>query len=76
MNSNMFSLNFSDVAKGAVVAVLVAVLGAIEQGLTAHGLDFMAYDWASILNLAVTAGIGYLGKNFLSSNGKFVGKIG
>lgn len=34
-----------------VVAALAAFLGIMQQGLTAHGLDFGAYDWAGILQV-------------------------
>ncbi len=75
--SKMFTLNSADVAKGIALAVITVVLGALQQALTAHGFDFASYDWGAILQLAVTAGIGYLTKNFLStSDGKLFGRIG
>ena len=78
--SKPFSWNSSDWTKALIVAVLVAVIGGIQQMLTAHGLDFASYDWRLILNLALSAGAGYLTKNFISSeDGKIhtpVGKIG
>jgi hypothetical protein len=74
--SSFFSLNRTDVWKGLVVAVLGAVLAALQQALTGHGLEFAAYDWASILNIAVSAGFAYLAKNLLSTqDGKFAGLI-
>lgn len=77
MNSQMFKLNLSDLAKGAVVALIGAILMALEQALTAHGLDLASYDWGSILNMGIVAGVGYLTKNFMSdSQGKVLGKIG
>lgn len=75
--SQLFKLNWADVAKGVVVAVLVAVLGAVQQSLNGHGLDVGAYDWGSILDVAWKAAVAYIGKNFVSdSNGKVFGKIG
>lgn len=75
--SQMFTLNASDFAKGVALAVIVAVLGAIEQALTAHGFDFGAYNWAGIANVAIVAFVGYLTKNFVSdSTGKVLGRIG
>lgn len=75
--SNLFSLNWNDFIKGVIVAFLVALLGGLQQALTAHGVDFGSYDWGTILNLSLTAGVGYLAKNFLSSNtGAFLGVIG
>lgn len=66
MNSKPFRLDVSDFLKGAVVAVIVAILGAVQQALSAHGLDVGAWDWGFILNLGVSTFIGYLGKNFIS----------
>lgn len=75
--SKMFTLNFADLAKGIALAVIVVVLGALQQALTAHGFDFASYDWGGILKLAETAGGSYLIKNFFStSDGKVFGKIG
>lgn len=76
MNSGFFKLNLQDLAKGLVVAVIAVVLGALQQMVTAHGFDFASYDWQSIINLAITAGGAYLGKNLFSSDGKVLGRIG
>ena len=57
--------------------VLVVVFGALQDGLTTHGLEVAAYDWAGILDLAWKAAAAYLTKNFLSDeDGKVLGKIG
>ena len=75
--SGFLKLNLKDVSKGLVVAVLVVVLGALQQALTSHGLDVALYDWNAILDVAWKAAIAYLGKNLLSdSEGKVLGKIG
>lgn len=75
--SSLFHLNLSDLAKGVAVIVIGAVLGALQQAVSAHGLDVTAYDWNGILQFAVAAGFTYLTKNFLSnSDGKVLGAIG
>lgn len=75
--SKMFSLDLKDVAKGCVVAVLAVVLGAIQQAVSAHGIDVGSYDWASIGKLAAGAAGSYLLKNLLSDeDGKVFGAIG
>lgn len=77
MQSKFLNINFKDVAKGLVVAVLVVVLGALQQALTAHGLDITVYDWGGIIDVAWKAGIAYLAKNLLSTpDGKVLGSIG
>jgi len=73
----MFTINTSDIAKGVALAVITAVISSIQQMLTAHGFDFASYDWSLIGQVAVTAGLGYVVKNYLSDeNGKIFGKIG
>jgi hypothetical protein len=78
--SKPFSLNYKDIVKGLVVAVIAAALGILQHGLTAHGLDFQAYDWAGILNVVIGAAVAYLVKNFISdTNGHVLtplGKVG
>jgi hypothetical protein len=77
MNSALLKLNYSDFAKGAVIAVIVAFLGAVQQMLTAHGADIAAYDWGFILDLCASAFTAYIAKNLVSdANGKVFGKIG
>lgn len=72
--SDFLRLGTSDLYKGVIVAVLAVVLGALQQAVTAHGLDFATYDWGSIFQLAITAGVAYLGKNFATNqDGKFFG---
>lgn len=76
-NSGFLKLNLQDLAKGLFIAVLGVVLGAIQQGLTAHGIDFASYDWQSVFNIALSAAGLYLSKNLLSnSDGKALGRIG
>ena len=75
--SSFGKLNQADFLKGLVLVVIVALLGSIQQGLTSYGFAFGLYDWGEIIKVAITAGIGYLGKNLLSDeSGKVLGKIG
>ena len=74
MKSTLFHLNINDFEKGLIVAVLVAILGAIQQALIGHGFDFSQYDWGGILNLALIAATGYLSKNLMTNSyGQFLG---
>lgn len=76
MNSALLKINVRDIAKGAILAVLVAVLGALQQAVSAHGFDVAAYNWGFILDLAVNSFLAYLAKNLLSDeNGQFLGSI-
>lgn len=77
MNSGFFKLNWNDIGKGVLVAVLAALLTALQQGLEAHGINFGNYDWGLILNVCLTAGASYLVKNlFTDSQGRVLGVFG
>jgi Na+-translocating ferredoxin:NAD+ oxidoreductase RnfE subunit len=77
MASKFLRLNLKDFGKGLIVAVLIVVLGALQEALGAHGLDFGAYNWVGILDVAWQAAAAYLVKNALSDEeGKVLGRIG
>lgn len=61
--SKLFSLNFQDLAKGLLMAVIVPVIAIIEQSVQAGNLTF---DWKVIGGAALAGGLGYLTKNFFS----------
>lgn len=72
--SQLFKLNSSDFTRGLIVAVLAAVVAAFGEALKMPNFDFLAYDWSTLVTVALTAGLAYLSKNFLTSdNGKFGG---
>lgn len=74
--SALFRLNRRDLINGLFVAVAVVALGALQQGVADHGIDFAAYDWVSILDVAVKAAGAYLLKNLATaSNGKLGGVL-
>lgn len=66
-NSKPYSVNSADVFRSFALAVVISVLGALQQMLTAHGFDFAAYDWAMLLNIAISAFVAQLGLNFVSN---------
>jgi hypothetical protein len=71
-NSDFFKLNLNDVAKGAVMAIIAAVLTYFSNPT----LDFTMIDWNYVIHVAITAFAAYMAKNFLSTDdGKFMGKI-
>lgn len=73
IRSEIFTLSKNDYIKGFIVAVIGAVLTTILQALTNH----TGIDWSVVANVALTAGISYLVKNFFtSSNGKVLGIVG
>ncbi len=64
--SKLLTLEKSDWWKGLYVAVIVVVLGTLQQMVTAHGVNFADYEWHTILDVAWKAGGAYLLKNLLS----------
>lgn len=62
--SNIGTLQGTDFLKGLVMAVIVPVLLAVQQSLSA---DHVVFNWKALGMTAVAAFIGYLIKN-LSSN--------
>lgn len=81
MISGLFKLNLRDISKGAVSAVVAAVLFAVVGAFGEPNFSVFTADWLAIgtmaTNAAVAAFVGYLGKNLLTDeNGKVFGKIG
>lgn len=79
--SKMFNLNLNDVIKGAITAVLAAIIVSFAGVVQQSGFDVFTTDWGAVLNLAISAGtsafVGYLSKNFFSDqHGAFLGKVG
>ena len=67
-------LNSNDFIKGLVVAVITATLTTFMNLLDSPEFSFTAIDWNSVARVAVTAGIGYLIKNFATDDqGKILG---
>lgn len=61
--SQQFTLSGSDVLKGLLVAIITPVITIIMSSLNAGTLTF---DWKVIGITALTAGLAYLIKNFLT----------
>jgi biotin transporter BioY len=74
MGSTIFTINWADLGKGALVAAITAALAIIGQSIEAGQLPTSAQ--LKVAGLAgLTAGIGYIIKNFLTgSDGKFLTK--
>lgn len=76
MEAKLFRLNGRDLLKGAVVAVLVAVLGFVKTLLDQKGLDISVEDLKNVADLSASALVGYLLKQLLSDEqDKVVGKF-
>ena len=70
--SKFGELNSSDFIKGAIVAIIGAVLPIIQSVIETGSFQF---DWKAIGGIALTAFIAYLTKNlFTNSEGVFLGK--
>lgn len=72
MNSQLFKLNLRDIAVGALLAVIGAVLVTVQGALSSGA----TIDWVLVLKVAEGAFVGYLLKNFFSnSEGKIAGRF-
>ncbi len=61
--SKQFSLNFKDIAKAALVAIITPVIPIIEQSITAGNITL---DWKTIGLAAAGGFFAYLTKNFFT----------
>lgn len=72
MESKILRLNLKDVSRGAVTAVVAAVVFTLGGVMNQTGFDLFSADWGIILtsslNAAVAAFIGYLGKNLMTDS--------
>ncbi len=79
-NSKPFNLNAADVFRSFALAVVIAVVGGFQQMLTQHGFSFGEYDWAMLMNMAISAFVAQMGLNFASNPDRTIstgfGKIG
>lgn len=74
--SGMFRLDWKDVAKGLATAVLSAVVLYLADLTKVPGFDLGALPWDTLIKVGLTAGIGYLAKNFFTdSQGKLGGVL-
>lgn len=72
MNSNFFSLNLLDFAKGLFIAVLTSVITLLYTSIESGALTF---DWHLIGTTALTSALAYIMKNLLTnSEGKLLKK--
>jgi len=62
VTSPKYSVNWQDVLKGAVVAVIMAAMTTIEQAISAG----VKIDWALVGSVSAGALIAYLTKNFFT----------
>lgn len=69
MKSNFLNLNWKDIAKGFVVAVVMAILTGVYTGIQANQFPVTWNDWRIILIASLGAGIAYLLKNLVSNSG-------
>lgn len=66
MRSDFFSLNWRDLGKGLVVAVITAVLTYAWTAIEAGGLT--SIDWKVVGSTAVISAVGYLMKNLITNS--------
>ena len=62
--SNFLSLNWKDITKGLLMAVLTPVVLIIQQSIEAGSITF---NWHQIAMAAAAGGVAYLIKNFFTT---------
>ena len=70
--SKLFSVNFRDILKGALVATLTPVIVLIQQSLEAGTLVF---NWHALAMAAIGGFLAYLIKNFFTPTQVVVKKV-
>lgn len=70
VSSPQFTLNWRDVGKGALMAVLTAVLTTVLEIIQKDGLA--GIKWETVGTVGLTAFIGYLLKNWLLEPSKTI----
>ncbi len=65
VESNQYSLNARDLIRGAIIAVIGAVLTSVQEAITKGGLD--AINWRTVLTVAISALVSYLTLNFFNA---------
>lgn len=65
MNSPFLNIDFNDLGKGLILAVLTSVMTVIYSTVQTGSLSF---DWKLIATTAITAALGYLMKNLLTNS--------
>lgn len=66
--SGMGKLNLRDLVLGLVVAVFTGVIVFLGQIINVPGFDYATFDWSQLVSIGISAGVGYLVKNFASND--------
>ena len=61
--SKFLALNWADILKGLLMAILTPAVVIIQQSLE---LGILIFDWKSIVNASIGGGLAYLLKNFFT----------
>ncbi|MCK9220272.1 MAG: hypothetical protein M0P47_09520 [Bacteroidales bacterium] len=66
--SNFVNLNWIDLLKGLVVAILGAIITAVYEAVQSGTITFTWVFWQPILFTGIAAGLAYLIKNFFTNS--------
>lgn len=76
MTSQLFKLSLRDLFKGAVTAVLAAIMTTLVQMINSGSFSLTIDNLKAILSVAIVTLLSYLTKNLLTDeNGKLGGKF-
>ena len=76
MQSAFLKLTSKDFVNGLLTAICTGILPTLYEALNTGTFNVFEYDWAMILKLAVSAGVGYIIRKFFTTEqGKFAGIV-
>ena len=69
MKSAFLKLNFIDLVKGFVLAIITTLIASVYQIMQAGTIQFTWAFWQPILYSAIAGGLAYLIKNLFTNSG-------
>lgn len=64
--NKQYSLNYRDLLRGLLIAVLTAVITFVYEIISQKGFENI--EWKEVLSIALAAGLSYLIKNWFTAN--------
>ena len=77
MYSEFLRINFKDISKGLVIAVLAAIFASMAEIMQSPDFSMATFNYDAVIKIAVITSLSYLSKNLISDkDGRVLGAIG